>query len=201
GGTVRADGAALVPTRGGRLHNGVVFHGDLDLSQTPNAQLLVRDGLTLNGTLWLGDDEGTTAATLEVTNTQTVSTQTGGYMVFGGSVDNRVNVTGAARLTLGAGIVVRGNRGTLAAGGGSFENRGTIQADVAGGTLTVSGTRWTNLGTIQALNGGQLIAQGTTTNYAGGTLTGGTRALFPRSPLPGVRADTPPTAATTPPGA
>ena len=70
--------------------------------------------------------------------------------------------TAGTALTIGPGVVVRGQSGTVGYspvwGGPSnvaVVNQGTIQADVAGGTIAVNGTGWSNAatGTMRAQRG------------------------------------------------
>jgi hypothetical protein len=65
--------------------------------------------------------------------------------------------------------------------GGTVVNRGTLDAD--GGGLMVAPDTFTNNGTVLARNGGTLQVFPTPTNFASGTLTGGTWQVFANSTL------------------
>src|SRR5262249_4207504 len=54
------NGALLVGTSSGGVLRGVTVNGDLDLSRQYYSSLSIFDGLTLNGTLYLGDAAGST---------------------------------------------------------------------------------------------------------------------------------------------
>ena len=62
----------------------------------------------------------------------------------------------------------------------SFQNQGTVNANVSGGTLSISNAQTTNNGTFQASSGSTLFVNGTLTNYnpTTSTLTGGTYNAF-----------------------
>ncbi len=189
GGTVTTAGGAELAVAGGSstrgVLDGVVVNGDLDLS-TGWAQLLVRNGLVLNGTARVGDQTGNFAA-ITFEGTQTLAGN--GTVVFG--VNNSGNALrlseSGSTLTLGPGITVRGQNGNVGNcwgwWGGPTDvqvvNQGSILADVNGGTIVVNAQPFSNQGLAGALNGGtlsvadlalnlgQLEAEAATLNLAG----------------------------------
>jgi fibronectin-binding autotransporter adhesin len=180
GGTVtEAGGAKLIFTSSGGTLDGVTFSGDLDLATNNNAQASVRNGLTLNSaTINLGDTNGSTSGQLFFSNTQTLGGT--GTVVLGASSTNSLVLAGtpfsSVTLTLGTNIQVHGKSGSIGPTGGGSQtliNQGTINAD-SGGTITLSAGTWSNSGTIGAQDSGIVLAQSTPTNFASGTLTGGT---------------------------
>jgi hypothetical protein len=191
GGTVSA-GTGTTVNLAGSLLNGVTLSGNYPVAG--NSSVTVQNGLTLNGTLTLGGSSG--YGYLSFQGTQTLGGS--GTVAFGSSsADNAVwPTTAGSTLTIGAGIMVRGQTGYVGYDpnlGGSptvaVINQGTIQADVSGKTITVYGTGSQNSGSLKALNGATLSIQGTLTNTAtvsvdstsvlsvSGTLTGGTIVL------------------------
>ena len=170
GGTVATGGGALLvgTTAGGTLA-GVTLAGTLDLTTASNAYVAVTGGLTLaGGTVNVGG--GTNYGRLQFGGTQALG-GTGTVAFAGTGPYNLLQVaTAGTALTIGPGVVVRGQSGTVgynpAWGGPSnvaVVNQGTIQADVAGGTIAVNGTGWSNAGTMRTLNGGTLRLDGSFT--------------------------------------
>ncbi len=189
GGTITGQGSALL--YGGTL-DGVTIDGILTMSN--NSSVVVQDGLTVNGTLVLGSASLSAVwAYLDFTGSQTLGGT--GTVVFGQSIYNTLLVSEAATtLTIGPGITVRGQSGSVGYDNNlvtsptniSVINEGTIQADVAAGVITVDGTGSENQGELKALDGGTLFVgdtltntgtvslDGTSTLELGGTLAGGT---------------------------
>ncbi len=150
GGTVSTSGGAeLIGTNDGGTLAGVDLAGTLDLANTfTHATVTVSGGLALNqGVVNIG-----ASSSLIFQGSQSLS--------GAGSV-NLANVTAGdgllvpasgATMTIAAGVAVQGNSGVVgSSGGGLITNQGTIEA-TGGGSLTVQGF----------------------TNFASGTLTGGT---------------------------
>ena len=175
GGTVATGGGALLvgTTAGGTLA-GVTLAGTLDLTTASNAYVAVTGGLTLaGGTVNVGG--GTNYGRLQFGGTQALG-GTGTVAFAGTGPYNLLQVaTAGTTLTIGPGVVVRGQSGTVGYspvwGGPSnvaVVNQGTIQADVAGGTIAVNGTGWSNAGTMRALNGGTLRLDGSFTTAGPG---------------------------------
>jgi hypothetical protein len=173
GGTVvETDGAALVPTTAGGTLDGITLDGDLDVTGS-TTHVTLADGLTLNGTLYLGNSNNTDFGYVTVQYTQTLTSTTRGTIRFEG--DGEMNLVGfmGVQLTLGPRITVRGSGGLISSGNYAIDNQGTIMADVPGLPLALDGSGWTNSGTVAARNGGVLYATAGFTNFADGTLTGG----------------------------
>src|SRR5262249_52623209 len=84
GGTVAtADGSALIVQRGPL--KGVTVNGILDMAFA-SAILTAVNGLTLNGTLTLGDSSGSTVSGVTFSGSQTLGGT--GTVVFGGNINN-----------------------------------------------------------------------------------------------------------------
>jgi RHS repeat-associated protein len=164
--TVAAGTTIEGSSSGGGL-TAVVLNGNLDLASA-SGFVDISGGLTLNGTISLGNASGTTAGFLRFNGTQTLGGN--GSIVFGaaGGGSNHLTVA-SGTLTLAPGFLILGQNGQI---NGSFVNQGTITADTAGGTITLVGT-WSNSGSLEALNGGTLTlgssAQDTWSNT--GTIT------------------------------
>ncbi len=127
-----------------------------------------------NGEIDLGN--GSSAGSLFL-NAPAASVAGTGDIVLGASAANQFGqqLSGQA-LTLGSGIILRGQSGSVGLASAAFVNLGTIQSDVVGGTVVIdpAGT-FTNDGTVAALNSGATVLDpGTLTNLSSGTLTGGT---------------------------
>lgn len=175
-GTVTATGGVGLLVTGGTL-NGVTLDANLDFTE-PGDDVVVTNGLTLNGTATLGY----TRSSLSFAGTQTLGGT--GRVAFGSFIaePNIRQSAAGGTLTIGPDMTITGHRGTvgyMSYFGGptnvSVVNYGTISTDVADGSLLrLTGQNWTNYGTIQATNGGEVIVQPTTlTNLSAGTLTGG----------------------------
>jgi hypothetical protein len=162
--------------------DGITVNGDIVLN-TGGLPVIVTDNLIINGAVTMEDSSSANA--LSFSGTQTL----GGMadIELGSNGRNYLSVPvvqgAVSDLTIARGVLVHGQNGSIrAATGCSIVNQGTMAADVAGGTLTVQGT-WTNQGIVKASNGGTLAAQTAPTNYANGTLTGGTWQVFNNSTL------------------
>jgi hypothetical protein len=155
-GTATIDTTTTLRASGGTL-SGVTLNGTLDLATLVGSVVVVENGLTLGGTVNLGEADGTTDGRLILRGTQTLGGT--GTIIFGGNQGNQVISQGTnAVFTIGSGITLRGKSG-LVGGQSSSEtviNHGTISADVAGGTINVDAAGLTTDGTMQALNGGIL---------------------------------------------
>ena len=190
GGTLRSatvlpatNGARLVVGANGTL-DGVTVNGDLDL--TGNAvSATVTNGLVLNGTARLGNTNSGYGA-LSFSGTQTLAGN--GTVVFGGGLSSSVNAVrladGGTTLTIGPGITVRGENGTIGYHGWwggpanvGVINQGTIAADVGGGTIMVQAQPFINQGTVEARNGGTLVLAGNWSNTGTIRETNGTLNL------------------------
>ena len=117
-------GAELVFTGWGGTLNGVTVDGNLDLTgtlagQRANTEVYanVLDGLTLNGTAYLGDAAGSFYGVLDFNDTETLSGT--GTVVFGKNGQNALSsidlytVDNLESLTIGPGITVHGSVGLI----------------------------------------------------------------------------------------
>ncbi|MCA1686795.1 MAG: hypothetical protein LC745_12670, partial [Planctomycetia bacterium] len=134
------------------------------------------NGLTVNTTLLVGDALGATYTSIYPLDA--VETIGGtGKLVFGANASNGIRGYGSgAVLTIGPGLTVGGQSGSLYVPSGVLVNQGTIAADAAGGTIVIGpGATFTNSGTVAARNGGTVVTSGRLSNLSGdGTLSGGT---------------------------
>jgi hypothetical protein len=95
---------------------------------------------------------------------------------------NRVSVDNTGTLTIGSGILIHGENGTVgqtAVGGpATIINNGTISADVAGGTINLVTNNGalnavTNNGVLSAQNGGTLVLSTNVAGSPGGSIVAG----------------------------
>ena len=166
------NGASVVVNTG--TLDGVVVNGLLDVGMSVNgAGLTVTNGLTLNGTAYVGNPTNTWYGVINFEGTQTLSGS--GTPVFGNhSYANSLLLANAgATLLIAAGITVHGQNGSVgynpSIGGGSaganVVNQGMILEDLNKGTITIAGGSLINNGTLEAQNGGVLqLNSGTWTN-------------------------------------
>jgi hypothetical protein len=182
--TVIGDALLVFTSNGGTL-SGVTVNGTMDLTQQ-NPRVTVYGGLTLNGTMLLGNAAGSTYGRVVFGNSSSAAGSLTGTatIVFGGSgnnlIENQSNLTGAlGTLTIGSTVTIHGKSGVIDNyyNNGSLANQGTINADTTGGTLRVGGgssSAFTNTGTLSAQNGGTLSV------VASLTISG--RAILSESP-------------------
>jgi hypothetical protein len=178
GGTVTETGSAeLIMTALGGTLDGVTVNGNLDLTEVIDAFADVRDGLTLNGTAYLGNAVGTTYGQLLFTTAETFGGT--GTVVFGTYqfLANTLEADGAATLTIGPGITIRGSTGTIrGVSADTIVNQGTISADLsAGGTIDINPSNsvsFINQGTLAVANGESLNVIGLNGNLGIATLSG-----------------------------
>jgi hypothetical protein len=164
GGTV---GGTLTGTTSGGTLNGVTLSNTLDLTTANGNYVYVQNGLTVNGTVSLGNSAGTTAGYIYFTSTGTLGGT--GSIVFGGSTSNSLYLYGTGiTVTLSSALTIHGKSGQITLYSGSNDtwlNQTTIAADVSGGTISLGGA-WTNS------NAGFSAASGATVNITGnGTIT------------------------------
>ncbi len=175
--------------------DGVTVDGNWQVTGTQS--VTVEDGLTLDGTLSLGD--ASSIGYLIFNGNQTLG-GTGTVAFSGASYTpyyayyNGLFVA-SANLTIGPGVTVDGQLGIIGysspyqgSAGCTVINQGTIQADSSGGSITIDGTGDQNAGCLSALNGATLSLESTLSNTGtvsvdatsslsgGGTLSGGTLA-------------------------
>jgi RHS repeat-associated protein len=179
GGTVATTGGEELLLIHGTL-DGVTMAGTLDLTTAPFDTVSVVDGLTLqNGTILVGHGES-----LAFAGTQTLG-GTGTVDFTDSTSANSLTVPNASTtLTIGPGVTVHGNTGTINAGSAAFLNQGTIAAD-GDGTLTAEGAANFNNGTLsggtwQASAGStlRLIGANITTDAADLVLDGAGSQIF-----------------------
>ncbi len=180
GGTVTETGVSLVAINSANnTLNGVTLDGNLDLASINNAIVHLVNGLTLNGTLSVGNSGGSTYGTVYLNGTQTIGGS--GSIVFGGSGNNAIYLLGSGLTeTFGPNLTIHGKTGLIAAYGsstGSFVNQGTINVDTAGGTINLGfGANGSNSGTLEA-QGGTLSVSGTWSNSGSVQAQGSTVSL------------------------
>jgi hypothetical protein len=104
-----------------------------------------------------------------------------GSIVFGTGGSNGIyHGYYGGTLTLGRNLTVRGASGQINMGSNSMDFQSTLTVDPTlfpgqtTGRVSINGTSWTNDGTVTAQNGGEIDIITAPTNFAGGTLTGGT---------------------------
>ena len=179
GGTITTAGGATLLVNNGTL-DGVTLAGTLDVGNTVNgAELTVTNGLVLNGTALVGNPTNSTYGVVSFAGSQTLGGS--GTVMFGDYPSAAVNALrladGGTTLTMGLGITVEGQNGTIgysSAWGGpqnvSVVNQGVISANVSGGTIALTPQSFSNQGTVAAL-------QGIVTANAGFVAAGGTLAV------------------------
>ncbi|MBI3369918.1 MAG: S-layer family protein, partial [Burkholderiales bacterium] len=198
-------GSIVAGTGSTVLQNGVALSGTINTSGTgnfraANSNANFLNGVTLNGTLDLASGTGIERVTGGLTlngginvNLNSVLSFAGtqnlggtGTIVLGdtGGSNRALSMEGDTALTIGSGVVVRGQNGTigqayLAGGAQSLVNNGRISADVAGGSISLApsgGT--TNNGILEAQNGGTLVLNSNVTGTVGSHIDVGTGSLI-----------------------
>src|SRR6185295_4797316 len=136
GGTITSSGGAkLTLTNSGGTFSGVTIAAGLTVDTLQSfSSAGVTGGLTLNGTLNVGNTAGSTSGQLFFQGTQTLSGT--GTVVFGGSGNNVIYAQGnngasPATLTIGSGINIQGGVGSIrgyyiSGSNDSIVNQGTI---------------------------------------------------------------------------
>ena len=149
GGTVTTTaGASLTATQQGGTLDGVTFDGRLIVGQVINTYINVADGLTLSNSTVTVQGNGT----LRFMGSQTLG-GTASISFADSDTGNGLVVPAAGdSLTISSGIAIAGNTGVVGSS--------------SGGSITVSGSI--------ASDGGGTISVEHMTNFAAGTLTGGT---------------------------
>ena len=158
---------------GGKIVGGTVFTSGTNQLVVTNPGHGLLDGVTLHGVMNLAAfstsvingltlDQGRVelfgSESLNFDNSQTLGGS--GEVVFLDAGINALNVAGGSLLTIAAGVTIHGNTGFIVANANDILLQGTIRAD-GGGTLTVSGV----------------------SNFAAGTLTGGSWQVVGNSVL------------------
>jgi RHS repeat-associated protein len=183
GGTLNIASGASVSVSGstGNLLDGTIVNGNFSL---PSYGFMgVKNGLTLNGTVTLGN-----SAVLDFKNTQTFSGGTVQLPASGNAAS--IDAEAGATVTFASGVMIAGGIGTIGntySGGAAptLVNQGTISAAGAGSNVALAGT-WTALGTLSTASGGvvrlttafnnagQTTTLGCTLTLDGGAIVGGT---------------------------
>ena len=120
----------------------------------PTPYVIIENGLTLNGTAYLGWTGY--YGRLNFIGAQTLGGT--GEVVFSDNGSNTLYCR-CGVLTIGPDVLVHGVRGRVTCSAG-FVNQGTIRSDTAAGLITLDGTDWRNEGVIEATNGGVLTLAG-----------------------------------------
>ncbi|MBC7771520.1 MAG: hypothetical protein H7210_03380, partial [Pyrinomonadaceae bacterium] len=157
GGTVTMSGGAglTVTTNSNNRLSGVTVNGNIDLAIT-SATLRVAGGFTLNGTVTVSGN----SANLVFDSTGTLGGS--GTILFSGEFDHNLGIDGNTTLTVGPGITIRGNRGTIGiavftGGNNALINQGAIISDTSNLTgININADVFTNQGTIVARTSGKL---------------------------------------------
>ncbi|MGE0857834.1 MAG: hypothetical protein AB7P42_01950, partial [Gammaproteobacteria bacterium] len=170
------DGRLLANTSSANFLRATTITGTVDLSAGSSRER-VTGGLQLDGRVRI--DNG---GSLSFEGSQTLSGN--GEVVFGGGAGNRLDLDGNGTTTIGAGMTIRGENGTLGgqiniAGTQTLVNEGTILADVAGGTLSFVDSAVVNHGVLGTVAGSTLALTSSFLNAADGVVTGSGTVLAP----------------------
>ena len=141
---------------------------NIDMSLTDNARINVTDGLTFNGAMQI--DAPISPTGLIFTNTQMMDgsgTITINGVGNGNIAEPQLFPLNGTTVTIGAGITVRGGKGTVGQAGAGLIFDGVLIADVAGEEMRIGGNLWRASQTIQAINGGTIGFFGTHDNAGG----------------------------------
>ena len=193
GGIITMTGAGLVSLIGPGTTStldGVTVNGTISNITNNGVTLVLKNTVTLNGTLLIGATNGSTYDSVSLGDaTSSPATLTGNAtVIFGGTTSNVLssNVSSGVA-TLGPTVTLRGKSGMLvnASSSGTFLNQGTISSDVSGGTIRAGGNPGTSVGLFQnagvlgASNGGTLQLAGNWTNTGSISPTGtGTVSVY-----------------------
>ncbi len=172
GGTVTSTGGvSIVATENGGTLNGVIFNGVLDVGNTfDGAWVHVINGLTLNGTVALGNPTNASLGKMVFSGTETINGN--GAIVFGLPLQwfywlsyDFLYLNDDTVLTLGPGITVRGFSGQFWSDStnSAFVNKGAILNEFEGQTFFAHLSSFTNLGRIKVVASGALECLGNLT--------------------------------------
>ncbi len=152
GGTVDlTGGATMVATTAGGTLEGVTLDGTLDMTEADGVSVDVTGGLTLDGSILLGSIYGAFGESLSFIGAQALGGS--GTITFGRpSAINTASFGGdSGTLTIGPGIVIDGQSGTIGYNDGGPQtpiiNQGTIDCN-QGGSIDIYATTLINTGTI-----------------------------------------------------
>jgi RHS repeat-associated protein len=200
GGVVMLTNGASLMVNGSGTLDGVTVEGMLDVGSSYNeASLTVTNGLTLDGTMLVGNSANNNIRGAgSFTGSQTLGGS--GTVEFGMHPWNAMLVAdGGTTLTIGSGITIHGQYGTIgywagypyySPGNVGVVNLGTISADFSSGIIWVTGYPFLSQGVLQAINGGTLNLNGAWSNAGvldvrnggvvnwNGTVTGGQLGTF-----------------------
>jgi hypothetical protein len=169
--TTSGNGVVTFTNNGSNFLSGVAVNGTIDMTAATGTVRVVNDMTMSGGTISLDKNS--------VVAFQGVQNLTGtGSILFGSDASNRLAIDNTgAQLTIGPGILVHGQNGTIggqvfaSSSGTVIVNNGTISADVNAGTLTLTQASFSNNNILDAKNGGTLNITSTVNNSAAGTLT------------------------------
>jgi hypothetical protein len=149
---VTTNGASLIVSSG--TLNGVTLNGVLDVGNSiDGGSVTVNNGLVLNGTALVGNPTNNGYGAISFSGSQTLGGN--GTVVLGDHPYSALYLANAGTaLTIGSGITVRGQNGTIGQAGYpwgspanvSVINQGVISCDVSGGTITINAQPFSNLG-------------------------------------------------------
>ncbi|MEP6765689.1 MAG: choice-of-anchor D domain-containing protein, partial [Gemmatimonadaceae bacterium] len=163
-------GVLRATNNGANFLDGVTLNGNLDLATATGTDRAI-NGLVLNGTVNINQN-----SVFALQGTQTLS-GTGSIVLGSTGGSNRVALDGSnSVLTVGSGVTIHGENGTVGAqnfvgsNNTTLLNNGLIAADVNGGTVTLAQALFSNNGTLAAKNGGTLNIVTTVNNTANGVM-------------------------------
>jgi autotransporter-associated beta strand protein len=161
-GTYSATGGAILSVNSGTLDT-VTANSDIDVTPVNGAQLVIKGGLPLNGTMSLGAANASTYGSVyfgDSTATPPVGPSGNAIFLFGGSTNNAIvnyssGVGALGQMTIPATVTIHGKSGQITSNysTGSIVSAAPITADIAGGTITLGGSAFTNNGSIEAAAG------------------------------------------------
>ena len=167
GGNLTSASGAEIHSIGNCYLNGVTITSGSTFSVDAGTNNYLTGDLTNKGTVLIGGSGGNGNLFVEAS---TVNLTGGGTVIL-----NNANseIIGSSNTLVNKDNTIQG-QGTIL-NLASFQNQGTVNANVSGGTLSISNVQTTNSGTFQASSGSTLLVNGTLTNYnpTTSTLTGG----------------------------
>jgi hypothetical protein len=160
-----------IPTsmlNGVTIASGSIFDAS-QVTSAPGAQIEIENGLTVDGTIYLGAADGSTSGSLYVFEAQSWGGT--GQIILGRNASNSIQMFGAngtsLQLTVLSPLMIAGGCCTIGAQhtgtvypGYTFlvNNYGTISSNVPGGAIICIGVD--NFGSMSAENGGSLLLEG-----------------------------------------
>ncbi len=172
----------VVPVASGQSNysdglDGMTINGDLIVGSTEFAHVTVQNGLTLNGTAYLGTNipSGNGVGFLDFQGTQTLTGT--GKVLFG---DSPFNGIGGGILTIDSGITISGKNGSIGRPNATTINKGTIRVEGARGIFSLEGNHQgytPGVGLLDSTDGGFFFMSGTMEG-GGGHLNLGPNANF-----------------------